>query len=375
MFIFKRRKDILESKQNIVVGGGVIGLLTAWYLVLAGEPVIVVERGQVGRESSWAGGGILFPLNPDRYPSLMPLVVQSNEDYPTIVLEAGRRSGVDAQLILSGLLLLDRPGNHKDGGGYYSGAKTIAYEVLARLEPRLVWEGDATYFPAAQVRNPRLLIALRMALQEMGVVFSEFCEVLGFEERDGRLVAVQTTRGRLPAERCVVATGAWAGGMLTGVGLRLPIKPIKGEMIVFSAQPGLLSHIVVSDYQYLIPRADGRVLVGSTVEDVGFNKEPTARARDSLFEAATEMVPSLARLPIEHHWAGLRPGSPDDTPFIGEHPDIKGLFVCAGHHRNGFASGPASARLVVDMLLHRPLSVDPSPFRLDRSCPDWPMPA
>ena len=364
----------MEDKATVVIGGGVIGLLTAWYLVASGRSVVVVEKGQVGQESSWAGGGILFPLYPDRYPVLAPLVMQSCAEYPRIVSKATQCSGIDPQWIQSGLLLLDELATSNDSDLSLSG-KAIDGTTLMHLEPGLARDRAvrARYYPAAQVRNPRLLSALQRTLLTMGVIFRESCEVTGFQHERGRLTGLHTSTGPLGAGSCVVATGAWSGQVLGRTGLALPIKPIRGQMIVFAPQAGLISHILVQNYRYLIPRSDGRILVGSTVEDVGFDKHTTDEACSALFQWATELVPALARARIEHHWAGLRPGSPDDTPFIGEHPAIKGLFVCAGHHRNGFATGPASARLVSDLLLGREPTLDASPFRLNRDCPDWPV--
>lgn len=355
--------------SNVVIGGGIVGLLTAWHLSAAGRSVTVVDRGvSVGRESSWAGGGILSPIYPDRYPVLDPLVRESNEMYPGIVAEVHDLSGVDPELVRSGLLVLDEAQDQRAG-------QAIPDAALGRIEPALAHYGGAISFPVAQVRNPRLLTALYRALMAKGVRFEESCEVLGFEANRGLLTGVQTSKGIILATRCVVATGAWTEKLLAKVGLVIPVKPIRGQMIVFPASRGLISHIVVRDYRYLIPRADGRILVGSTVEDVGFDSGITQFARNELSKAAISLVPALAEVPIEHHWAGLRPGSPDDAPFIGEHPRIKGLFVCAGHHRNGFAIGPATARLVVDMVLGRRPCVDPSPFRLNRPCPEWPIPS
>lgn len=363
----------ITTTTNVVVGGGIIGLLVAWYLTEAGETVLVIDKGAIGQESSWAGGGILSPLYPHHYPSIGALVRSSQEEYPRLVEELAALTGIDSQLVPSELLLLGEQtiGHAELEQGR---ARLITAGELQRIEPALkVATGGAICYPAAQVRNPRLVSALRNALAKRGVAFLESCEVRSFRSEQSRLSGLGTSRGNIETYHCIVTAGAWTGELLNSVRLPLPIRPIKGQIIVFAARPGLIHRIIVRQYRYLIPRVDGRILVGSTIEDVGYEKKTTTAARDELSWAAVDVVPALREYPIEHHWAGLRPGSPDDAPFIGEHPNIKGLFVCAGHYRNGFATGPASAQLVVDMMLGRQPMVDPAPFRFDRPCPDWRM--
>lgn len=362
------------AQPIVIVGGGLIGLLCAWYLAENGENSVLFDRQSVGKESSWAGGGILSPLYPDRYPGIASLVRWSENDYPRIVEELIRITGSDPQLIFSEMFLLDEV-EIKQAEQRQRQVTLLRDAALRHLEPALrVPFGGAVCYPAAQVRNPRLLSALHQGLTEKGVDFREWCGIRGFQTEGGRLVGLLTADGMMvKTSRCILAAGAWTAGLLSTTGLHLPIKPINGQMLLFAASPSLISHILVHQYRYLIPRLDGYILAGSTVEDVGFERKTTAAGRETLYRAAIDLVPALADCSIVRHWAGLRPGSPDDAPFIGEHPNIKGLFVCAGHHRNGFATGPASARLVVDMMLGRQPLVDPTPFQLDRPCPEWRM--
>lgn len=350
----------------VVIGGGIIGLLAAWYLRKQDQAVVVIERQKPGREASWAGAGVLSPLYPARYPVLRSLVQESLSTYRLIVPELHRRAGQDSQLILSPLLILDYDAPLSETG------RRLNRADVASQEPALKAPYDVVVqYPCAQVRNPRLLRALRMALVQDGVPIMEDCEVQGFKIIKGQLAGVHTTAGFFEARKCIVAAGAWTGGLLTATGLTLPIKPIKGQIIVFKQSPDFLRSIVVFNYRYLLQRSDGRLLVGSTVEDAGFSKAATPHAREELRHAAIDLLPGLNGTPIEHHWAGLRPGSPDDAPFIGEHPGVTGLFVCAGHYRNGFATAPASARMVVDLVLERAKQEEVEPFRLDRDCGEW----
>lgn len=357
-----------STRLNIVIGGGILGLLTSWYLTEAGESVVLFDRQEVGKESSWAGGGILSPLYPNRYPALRPLVNSSRHEYRLITDKLQESTGIDSEFRLTELLVLNDPAG--DGPQI---CRRIGRAELGEIEPNLAVRTTTTAFvyPAAQVRNPHLLKALKSALSKKGVVLCEHKEIRHFLVDEGRFAGVMASGKTTMGARCFVTAGAWSATLMEQLGFQLPIRPIKGQMITFAATVGLVSRVIVRDYRYLIPRLDGLVLVGSTLEDAGFSKDITAAARSDLYQVAINIVPALAEFPIAHHWAGLRPGSPDDMPFIGEHPLIKGLFVCAGHHRNGFASGPASAKLVVDMALGRNLSVDPTPFRLDRVCPKW----
>ncbi len=188
--------------------------------------------------------------------------------------------------------------------------------------------------------------------------------VEGIVADNGRLEGVSTSRGLFKARCVVVAGGAWSAGLLAGVGVRLPVEPVRGQMILYRAEPGLVRHIVLHRGRYLIPRRDGRILFGSTLERVGFDKSTTEAALASLRTDAETLVPALADFPVEHHWAGLRPGSPDGVPFIAEHPGVRQLFVNTGHFRNGVVLAPASVRLLTELVLGQAPSLDPAPYRL-----------
>lgn len=363
----------MESK-TVIVGAGLIGLLIAWYLVRENRRVLILDRNVAGGEASWAGGGIISPLYPSKYPVLKALVDRSAVEYLGLADELSRRTGIDCELVSSGLIILDPPkanglSDHDDDGGM-----SLSARALTTLEPLLQVPatGARFYRGVHQIRNPRLIAALKKALaNDHRVEFVEHDNVLGFENKNGLLTAIRTNKGVIPTDSCVVAAGAWTGDLLRQTGLELPIRPILGQMIVLHPTEQPISHILVADYHYLIPRRDGRILIGSTLEDRGYSKRVTAEVAKSLHRFAGSLIPALAKESIEHHWSGLRPGSPDEAPFIGEHPRIKRLFVCAGHYRNGFATGPASAMLVVDMIINRKAHVDASPFRLDRPCPSW----
>ena len=355
----------------LVVGGGISGLLTARELAAAGLAVCVVERGEVGREASWAGGGILSPLYPWRYPAAVTALARWGQArYRALAEELTARSGTDPEYEPSGMVVTDPA--EATSALVWAGATGARLELveadrIAAIAPGVAAPGHrALWMPeVAQVRNPRLVRALHGAVRQMGVTVRPGEAVTGLETTAGRVTGVATARGRLTAPRVVVSAGAWAARLL-GPHRTVPIKPVRGQMVVFHTPPGTVRRIVLAGGRYVIPRRDGRVVVGSTLEDAGFDRGTTAAARADLEAAARAIVPALADFPVEHHWAGLRPGSPDGVPYIGPVPDTAGLYVNAGHYRNGVVLGPASARLVADLVLGRDPVVDPAPYRVDR---------
>jgi glycine oxidase len=220
-----------------------------------------------------------------------------------------------------------------------------------------------------QMRNPRLVKAARASIAAAGVTIIEDREVTGLLDDGERITGVTSGAGDISAGQVIIAGGSWTAGLLGGLQPTLPITPVKGQMILYKAPPGLVGPMVLHHHHYLIPRRDGRVVAGSTLEQAGYDKTPTAAARDKLHATATALVPELANYPIEHHWAGLRPSSPGGIPYIGPHPQRQGLYVNSGHFRNGIIIGLASARLLADQILAREPILDPAPYALDAERP------
>ncbi len=355
----------------LIVGGGVIGLLTAHELAKTGASVTLVEMSDTGRQSSWAGGGILSPLYPWHHPgSLNALAFWSESQYPELARELHDLTGVDPEYRPCGLLMLDA--EERDLALAWGERHQVPVELLDRAqvaatEPRLELSLDnALWLPnVAQVRNPRLMRALRAALDNR-VEIREQEEVIDLPVHEGRVSGVRTTSGQFVAERVVVCAGAWTAQLLERLGTAPSIRPVRGQMMLFFSKPDQIRHVTLYRERYIIPRQDGRVLVGSArEEEAGFSKSTTSQAKEELYRFAVELYPLLRRAPIEDHWAGLRPGSPTGVPYIGAYPGVEGLFVNAGHFSNGLVTGPASARLICDLMLGRTPIVPPEPYALD----------
>jgi glycine oxidase len=359
-----------SSFDTLVIGGGLIGMLTAWELLLAGQSVAVIERDRFGSHSSWAGGGILSPLYPWRYPqAVQQLALWGHHHYPALAASLCR-GGSDAEWQRCGLLLLDRQESERAvewaaAGGLM--AERLQGERLAAWQPALAPSIDAgVALPEiGQVRNPRLVKALHHALIDAGCQLREGLPVDRLLTGESRVRGVVAGGEEICASTVVVAAGAWSGRLLQGWQLAdPPISPVRGQMVLLRGGPGYLRRILLQDGRYLIPRLDGRILVGSTLERVGFDCSLTAEATDSLMASARSIMPGIGRFRLEKQWAGLRPGSPGGVPTISYHPQLSGLLVNSGHFRNGVILGPASARLAADLVVGREPLFDPLPYRL-----------
>ena len=355
----------------IVVGGGINGLLTAREFVLNGASVTLFERGSIGREASWAGGGILLPLYPWRQPeAITVLACEAFASYPALAADLHRASEIDPEWTQSGMVILDNP--KIDQVEAWCQRHSIKIEPLAAQQSELITaevlkraENPCLLPEIAQVRNPRLLQALVRDLQQRGVRLLENHRLIDLKQSGDRIDSVVTSQGAFAADEVILATGAWSGVLCADLLPSLKIKPVKGQMVLFQAIPSLLKRMILDGGHYLIPRRDGRILAGSTVEHCEFDKSTTKQARNDLLRFAYALLPALKNYPVEQQWAGLRPGSPSGIPTIDRHPSIDNLTLNCGHFRNGLVMAPASARLVVDLVLNRPTAIDPKPYRID----------
>ena len=355
------------SKQVVVVGGGVIGLLTAFNLAAKVGQVVVCDQGEVGRESSWAGGGIVSPLYPWRYsPAVTALAHWSQDFYPQLGERLFASTGVDPEVHTTGLYWLDLDDEaealawaEREQRPLSAVDISAAYDAVPVLGPGFK---RAIYMAGvANVRNPRLVKSLKAALLALpNVTLREHCQITGFAEQGGRVTGVQTADGVLAADEVVLSAGAWSGDLLRTLGLELPVEPVKGQMILFKCAEDFLPSMVLAKGRYAIPRRDGHILVGSTLEHAGYDKTPTEEALESLKASAVELLPELEGATVVAHWAGLRPGSPEGIPYIGPVPGHAGLWLNCGHYRNGLVLAPASCQLFTDLLTGAEPIIDPA---------------
>ncbi|NDP48693.1 MAG: glycine oxidase ThiO [Sulfuriferula multivorans] len=350
------KPDDSGSKPSIIVlGAGISGLSVALALLGRGYGVKLLERGEVGAESSWAGGGIVSPLLPWDYTEpVSRLALRSMAAYADWVAEIEARSGQMAEYWRCGMHVLEP--NDPDAALAWCKARGLAAQHGPMNTNELVLPD------IAQVRNPRLVAALREAVVRLGGVIHTHCAAKAVITQTGGIVAVDTAQGMFSADQFVLATGAWAGLALPDLAGAPNIRPIRGQMLLFKLEPGALDTILFRNGLYLIPRRDGHILVGSTLEDAGFDKSTDVSTRQRLHAEAAELLPVLASVQPIQHWAGLRPGSPDNIPIIDRHPDFRNVFVNTGHYRYGVTMAPASAELLVDLMEDRTPALDPTPY-------------
>ena len=361
----------MKNQDFIVIGAGIIGLATAERLLAQGAAVTILERGEVGQESSWAGGGILSPLCPWDYPDeVTRLTSYSAALFAAWADSLHATSGIDPEYEMSGMLVL--PPFDAHAAQQWCAAHGVKAERTSRAavlatptagkEARE--ESDALLLPeVAQVRNPRLLRALRKRVETLGGHIIEQCAVHDIVAGSGRVQSLATACGTVSAQGYIVTAGAWSKQVLGRHALSLDIKPARGQMLLFRFAAAPLRFILLQGDLYLISRRDGHLLVGSTLEDVGFDKQTTMAARDDLFARAQRLLPALASMPLVQHWAGLRPASPRNIPAIGRHPQLDNLYINSGHFRYGVTMAPGSAAILSNEMIGTPQPFDVAPYR------------
>jgi len=367
----------MNHNDIVVVGGGVIGLSIAYVLAREGVRTTVLDRRELGREASWAGAGLIPPegVRPGGH-ALGELRSLSARLYPewsaSLLEETGidngyrRTGGVDVAITEAEERSL------KTAAGRWR-VEGITFERLLpaefeRVEPALHRELRVAYFLAdrAQIRNPRHLRALAAAISRRGSLLLPGRAVVGFESEAGRITAVRSVEGIIPCGGAIIAAGAWSSGLLQTLGVDTPTPPLKGQIVLLRSERSLLRRIVEHGKNYLVPRDDGRILVGATEEDAGFDTRTTTLGVRDLLDEAIRLCPCLAGAEVEKAWAGLRPGSIDTRPYLGSVPGYSNLFLATGHKRAGLQLSPGTAEVMSDLILGRPPRIDLAAFRTDR---------
>lgn len=346
-----------------IIGAGISGLLSAIELGNAGYAVHVIDRGKASMESTWASGGILSPLYPWRYPTpITTLAAYSRSLFPQLIDQL-KETRIDPEYLPNGMLVTvssERELALKWAADLQEVVVEISFEDARLLEPNVTIQEQPLWMPdIGSIRTPRLGQAMRQAcLSHPLITLTEHKQVVlsGSIESPELSVDGFVT----PFNQILITAGAWTSQLLKPLNISCPIKPIKGQMLLFSSTD-LVSRVVLSEGGYAIPRADSRLLFGSTQEDVGFHRTPDRTAYEQLYLSAITIVPNLTNAPVELHWSGFRPGSLNGLPWIGALSSR--LWINAGHYRNGVVLGPASARLVADLMIGRVPCVNPEPFQ------------
>jgi glycine oxidase len=341
----------VKSWDAIIIGGGIIGLSLAISLRKQGLRVLIVERGEPGREASHAAAGMLAGSGLEIPPALRPLAEESARLYPEFVHELEDESGVKVDLREQGTILIS------DEGKFPEKAEQLSLNQLQSLESELkiASDGRGRPSPHGQIEaafldersvNPRALTAAAIkAAKHRSTDISSGTEVKAVLVEAGRVAGVETGKTSYLAPIVVNCAGAWAGCVGP---IQFPVTPVKGQMLALVGGPKL-SHVMRSEKVYLVPRGDGRLVIGSTLEDAGYNKQTDVDTIQRLLHAALELVPALAGARVHEDWAGLRPGTPDEMPILGE-TSIRGYFVATGHYRDGILLAPITAQVMTSAI-------------------------
>lgn len=364
----------MKRPDVAIVGGGVIGLSIAHALSRDGIAAAVLDAGAFGRASSWAGAGIISPGS--SRPVALPMArlrTLSSGLFPEWSRSLREETGIDNGYRRSGgidvaLDAADEESLRAAAGRWRLegiAAERLEAADLRRIEPSL---GDAIrsgYYLAdrAQIRNPRHLKALVAACRQRGVVLWPGRAVLGFDRIGDRVASLSTEAGPIACGTVVVAAGPWSGLLLP----RLETPPIRGQIVLLRTEPDALQRIIEHRRNYLVPRDDGRVLVGASEEHAGFDARPTAGAARDLIDFALRICPRLRDAEVESTWAGLRPGSRDSRPYLGRMPEWDNVLVATGHGRAGLQLSTGTAEIMADLARGREPSLPLDDFRPERS--------
>ena len=356
-----KSSNATAAHDVIVIGGGVIGLSIAWELARSGVSVKVLEQGLFGQEASWAGAGMLPPGNPRQAQTTeAKLRSGSHVMWPEWSEQLRSITGIDNGFHRCGGVEVQPAGSLESLDSRISTWRSegVAVEPLTAADlrqrvPALNPEISGGYFlpEQGQVRNPRHLKALIQACQAAGVDLCPGSPVIDFVRRDDKVTSVKTLGDEHHAGEFIVASGAWSCTLLQRAGCDISLEPVRGQMVLLNLPKVLFRHTIEVGTRYLVPRTDGRLLIGSTEERAGFEKRTTATAIAGLLDFGRSLVPALGESQFERCWAGLRPYAPGGLPRIGRVPDTSNLSLAAGHFRAGLQLSPMTAALVRQLIL------------------------
>lgn len=366
-----------SSVDVAVIGGGVIGCAAAYYAAKRGASVALLEAEQIGSGASGAAAGMLNAQAESHEPSpLLDLLLESRKMHRPLSEELYERTGLDPEYVWEGTLRIatddtfaeklaaEHAWQREEG----LSSRWLDAEEARELEPALSPATIAAlYLPEdGQVNSPRLVQALALGAAREGASITEAARVTGFLTANGRITGVRTVEEKIPADSVMFAGGVVSGQLSESLGLRLPVYPVKGETLSVTARPAPVRANVWDDCCYLVPKKDGRVVVGATEEPGVYDRRPTLGGVARLSGAAADLVPALSRAPFAHAWGGLRPTTPDGYPILGPVGEIQNLFIATGHYRNGVLLAPITGEILSALALGEIPPVDIRPFSPER---------
>ncbi len=344
----------MSKTDYIIIGGGIIGMMTARELALQGAIVSIFDRKNLGMETSWAAGGILSSMRPWAEPeSSMLLSEQGKKLYPSYVELLKQETDVDSEYIGSGLIIIDK--DHSAKTKAWASNRNIDFvENIENIPSEINLPKHSILLPTiAQVRPPKLLNALRNSLEALSVSIYENTKITDLGIKNNQFQSVEFDGGKVVADSVIITAGAWSKSLLGNINTDINIKPIRGQVVCLKLKEQILHNMILDGAYYLIPRRDGHLLIGSTMEDVGFVNETTKVARQELLNWAYSIYPALSNAKPVSHWSGLRPSTKANIPIIGQLPSFKNIYINTGHFRKGILQAPSSAQLLADTLSGR----------------------
>ncbi len=345
----------MKNWDAIIIGSGIIGLSLARELHKSSLKVLVLERGQPGHEASHAAAGMLADGS-EIPPALRELATLSARLYPEFAFEVHDESGINPDLRDFGTIWI--PGEQP----LDVPSAALTQSQLAEIEPALSMQRHAAYFLEERSVDPRALTeALWKAGKHREIDISTGVEARTILTENGTATGVQANKTEYHAKVIVNCAGAWAGEVLP---CPVPVRPVKGHMLSIVGGPKL-KHVIRSSEVYLVPRSDGRIVIGSTLEEVGFDKRVDAEIIQRLYRSAIALVPELKNSRIHESWAGLRPATPDDLPILGK-TEINGYFVASGHFRDGILLAPVTAQIMSELITDGKTDLDIAAFSPQR---------
>jgi glycine oxidase len=352
----------VKTWDVIIIGGGIIGLSLSIALRKRGASILVVERGEPGREASHAAGGMLVDCPLETPTALQSLATASARLYPEFAHEVQIESGITVDLRDFGTIVFPSPQHVREHPGFT--AAKLSPAALSELEPALADNTQpASYLEERSVDPRALAAASAQTAKKRDVDFSSGDAVTSVHLSEGRATSVTTVKTSFLASKIVNCAGCWSGQISP---FRLPTRPVKGQMLCLLMHPrNLLKQVIRTPDVYLIPRSDGRLLVGATVEEAGFDKRTDPDTIQRLHRAALKLVPKLTDARILEDWAGLRPGTPDNLPILGA-TEIPGYYAATGHFRDGILLAPITAQVMADVIEGRKPEYDLSAFSPSR---------